>query len=77
MTFEKIVIDKINEDYLRLIVKSQSYLIENLHQLFPGIEFLAQLANMSESEYKNLFRKIIRITSLPIFPVTTLNIVLT
>lgn len=62
MTFEEIVIGKINEDDLRLIVKSQSYLIENLHQLFPGIEFLAQLANMSESKYKNLFRKIIGMT---------------
>lgn len=62
MTFEEIVIDKINEDDLTLIIKSQSYLVENLSQLFPSIEFLAQQANMSDSKYKNLFKKITGMT---------------
>ncbi|MEZ0182145.1 helix-turn-helix domain-containing protein [Flavobacterium oncorhynchi] len=62
MTYEELVIDKINEDDLRYIIKSQSYLIESLSQLFPSIEFLAQQANMSESKYKKLFRKITGMT---------------
>ena len=62
MTFEEIVIDKINEDDLTVIIKSQSYLVENLNQLFPSIEFLAEQANMSESKYKKLFKKITGIT---------------
>ena len=53
---------KINEEDLRYIIKSQSYLIENLNQLFPSIEFLALQANMSESKYKKLFLKITGMT---------------
>ncbi|MBS7253605.1 helix-turn-helix transcriptional regulator [Flavobacterium branchiicola] len=62
MTFEEIVIDKINDDDLRFIIKSQSYLVDNVDQLFPSIEFLAQQINMSESKYKKLFKKITGMT---------------
>ncbi|PIF70698.1 AraC-like DNA-binding protein [Flavobacterium sp. 2] len=62
MTYEELVIDKINEYDLTHIIKSQSYLVENLNQLFPSIEFLAQQANMSDSKYKKLFKKITGMT---------------
>ncbi|OXA84599.1 helix-turn-helix transcriptional regulator [Flavobacterium hercynium] len=62
MSFEDLVIDKINENDFASIMKSQSYLVENLDQLFPSIEFLAQMAHMSESKYKSLFKKITGIT---------------
>lgn len=62
MTFEELVIDKMNEADLTDIIKSQAYLLENLNLPFPSIELLARKANMSESKYKNLFRKITGIT---------------
>lgn len=62
MTFEELVIDKMNETDLTDILKSQAYLIANLNQPFPSIESLAKRAFMSESKYKNLFRKITGIT---------------
>lgn len=62
MSFEELVIDKINENDLTNILKSQSYLVENLHKLFPSIEQLAQQSNMSESKYKSLFKKITGMT---------------
>ena len=58
MTISDIVIEKVNEDDLNGIIKSQSFLIENLDSVFPGIELLAAQVNMSESKYKNLFKKI-------------------
>lgn len=63
MDFKDLVIETLNEDDLTNIIKSQSYLIDNLDSAFPGIEFLAQQANMSESKYKGLFKKITGITA--------------
>lgn len=63
MVLEEIVVDTVNKTDLEGIIKSQAYLIENLNQIFPGISFLAQEANMSESKYKSLFKKITGMTS--------------
>lgn len=62
MILDEIVVDTVNEIDLGSIIKSQAYLIENLNHTFPSINFLAQEANMSESKYKNLFKKITGMT---------------
>lgn len=61
MTIEDIVIGKVEETDLNGIVKSQSYLVNNLEETFPGIDFLAAMACMSPAKYKSLFKKIIGI----------------
>ena len=63
MVLKEIVVDTVNKTDLEGIIKSQAYLIENLNQIFPGISFLAQESNMSESKYKSLFKKITGMTS--------------
>ncbi|MCD0474107.1 AraC family transcriptional regulator [Flavobacterium sp. EDS] len=62
MVLDEIVVDRVNEKDLEGIIKSQAYLIENLNQIFPSIVFLAQEANMSETKYKKLFKKITGMT---------------
>ncbi|WP_428228431.1 helix-turn-helix transcriptional regulator [Flavobacterium sp.] len=62
MVLDEIVVDTVNENDLTSIIKSQAYLIENLNCTFPSISFLAQEANMSESKYKSLFKKITGMT---------------
>lgn len=62
MVLDEIVVDTVNENDLASIIKSQAFLVENLNQIFPSIGFLAQEANMSESKYKNLFKKITGMT---------------
>ncbi|MCC9074329.1 AraC family transcriptional regulator [Flavobacterium sp. F-65] len=62
MVLDEIVVDTVNEKDLEGIIKSQAYLMENVNQTFPSIGFLAQEANMSESKYKNLFKKITGMT---------------
>jgi AraC-like DNA-binding protein len=62
LTNEQSIIDNVNDSDLSYIIQSQSYLIENLHEIFPGIDFLADKVNMSPTKYKNLFRKITGMT---------------
>ena len=62
MTIEDIVIDTVNDRDLIEILKSQEYLLSNLKEPFPSIAYLAKMANMSGSKYKNLFKKITGLT---------------
>ncbi|KAF2325785.1 helix-turn-helix domain-containing protein [Flavobacterium daemonense] len=47
-----------NESDLFNIIQSQRFLIQNLENRFPGIEYLASEVGMSETKFKNFFRKI-------------------
>lgn len=58
MSTTRIIVQTVNESDLSRIIKAQMYLIENVDQQFPSIEIMAKKANMSESKFKNLFRKI-------------------
>lgn len=62
MVLDEIVVDRVNEKDLEGIIKSQVYLTDNLNLNFPSIGFLAQEANMSESKYKKMFKKITGMT---------------
>ncbi|PAM93562.1 hypothetical protein B4N84_17295 [Flavobacterium sp. IR1] len=62
LTIEDIVIDTVNDRDLIEILKSQEYLLSNLKEPFPSIAYLAKMANMSGSKYKNLFKKITGLT---------------
>jgi AraC-like DNA-binding protein len=55
---DNVIIKLVNELDLSNIILSQRYLIENLENNFPGIKYLATKANMSESKFKVLFKKI-------------------
>ncbi|WP_426484748.1 helix-turn-helix domain-containing protein [Flavobacterium sp. 2] len=55
---KRIIIQTVNQDDLKSIIATQTYLIENIFEQFPSIKFLAEKANMSESKFKNLFNKI-------------------
>jgi len=55
---KRIIIQTVNETDLANIIKVQMYLIKHLDDPFPSINFMAQMANMSESKFKNLFKKI-------------------
>ncbi|MEN2398846.1 AraC family transcriptional regulator [Flavobacterium sp. MC2016-06] len=54
----RIIIQTVNQSDLANIIKIQMYLIENIQNHFPSIKFMASQANMSESKFKNLFKKI-------------------
>ncbi len=53
-----IVLDRVYQEDIVSIVSSQSQLIEKLKQPFPSIKVLASSVNMSDSKYKNLFKKV-------------------
>ncbi|MCL7986353.1 helix-turn-helix transcriptional regulator [Sphingobacterium sp. lm-10] len=53
-----IVLDKVSQEDIVGIVSSQSAIIDGIHGTFSGIETLAASVNMSESKYKQLFKKI-------------------
>lgn len=52
-------ISKINID---LIEVTKQYLLDNLYGTFPSLVFLSQMANMSTTKFKVLFKKINNIT---------------
>ncbi|KIA93522.1 hypothetical protein OA93_21975 [Flavobacterium sp. KMS] len=54
----RIIIQTVNESDLANIVATQMFLISNIEDHFPTIKLMASKANMSESKFKNLFKKI-------------------
>ncbi|CAM3404236.1 helix-turn-helix domain-containing protein [Flavobacterium chungbukense] len=55
---KRIIIQTVNETDLDNIITIQMYLINHLDHPFPSITFMANMANMSESKFKSLFKKI-------------------
>ena len=62
MSTRRIIIQKVNSTDLSSIIASQMFLIEHIADHFPSITQMASRANMSESKFKNLFRKITGLT---------------
>lgn len=58
MASNRIIIQTINQDDLNNIIGVQMYLIQNIEDNFPSISQMASRANMSESKFKSLFKKI-------------------
>lgn len=58
MLNQEILIEKVSKEDLVAIIESQSFLIAELRNPFSGIKELAVRACMSETKYKNLFKKI-------------------
>ncbi|KFF03394.1 helix-turn-helix transcriptional regulator [Flavobacterium reichenbachii] len=54
----RIIIQTVNKTDLANIINAQMFLVENINDHFPSIKVMANKANMSESKFKNLFRKI-------------------
>lgn len=55
---QEIIIEQVFPEDVGHIISSQAYLIAHIETAFPGIHFLAGEANMSETKYKKLFKKI-------------------
>jgi AraC-like DNA-binding protein len=55
-----LVLGKLSELDTAQIIKTQTYLMEQLLGAFPGIDFLASTAGMSISKYKKLFKRIFK-----------------
>ncbi|KAF2340249.1 helix-turn-helix domain-containing protein [Flavobacterium tistrianum] len=55
---KKIVIQTVNKKDLDHIIAMQMYLIKHLKDNFPSITQMAKMSGMSESKFKNLFKKI-------------------
>ncbi|KQB40116.1 helix-turn-helix domain-containing protein [Flavobacterium aquidurense] len=62
MATHRIILQTVNEYDVANIVASQMFLISNIESHFPSIQLMARNANMSESKFKNLFKKITGIT---------------
>jgi AraC-like DNA-binding protein len=58
MSAKKIIIQTVNEIDLASIIDSQLFLIENIEDHFPSIKIMSDRANMSESKFQILFKKI-------------------
>lgn len=62
MSKHRIIIQKVNSSDLKGIIAIQMFLIEHIEEHFPSISQMAKKANMSESKFKSLFRKITGLT---------------
>jgi AraC-like DNA-binding protein len=51
-------IEKVNQSDLTSIIATQKILVDSLEKSFPSIHLLAQKANMSETKFQKLFKKI-------------------
>lgn len=60
MSEKKLVIGKLSEINLSVVMKTQLYLMENLLEKFPGVNFLAKMAGLSETKYNKLFNKLFK-----------------
>ena len=58
MASHRIIIQTVNEADLANIIATQMFLIHHIEGPFPSIKLMAGKANMSESKFKNLFKKI-------------------
>ncbi|WP_316734419.1 AraC family transcriptional regulator [Pedobacter aquatilis] len=56
----KTTYNKLSETDINNITKTSDYLLDNLLKEFPGLDFLAAMAEMSVSKYKTLFKKILK-----------------
>lgn len=54
------IINKLSQPDINYLLKTADYLLKNLLSPFPGIPFLAEMAGMSVSKYKILFKKILK-----------------
>lgn len=62
MALNRIIIQTVNKADLDKIIATQMFLLQNIKEHFPSIHIMASMANMSESKFKNLFKKITGIT---------------
>lgn len=60
---EEIILEKVNQEDIINIIIVQEYLIENIKDPFPGISSISSMANMSETKFKRLFKKITGLTA--------------
>lgn len=56
MKHSEVIIQKVVDEDISSIFKSQAYLIANMKNSFPGISYLAKQAFMSPTKYKNIFK---------------------
>lgn len=54
------LLGKLSELDTTNIIKTQTYMMEKLLEAFPGIDLLANMAGMSISKYKKLFKRIFK-----------------
>lgn len=62
MALNRVIIQMVNKADLKKIIATQMFLIEHIKEPFPSIHIMANMANMSESKFKNLFKKITGMT---------------
>jgi AraC-like DNA-binding protein len=74
LSLNRIVIQTVNETDLKNIIEMQMLLIENIEKHFPSITYMASQANMSESKFKDLFKKITGSTPNSFFMDNKLNL---
>lgn len=58
MSTHRIIIQTVNKYDVGNIVAAQMYLISNIYGHFPSIKTMASKANMSDSKFKNMFKKL-------------------
>ncbi|MDX6191771.1 MULTISPECIES: helix-turn-helix transcriptional regulator [Flavobacterium] len=62
IALDKFVIQTVKETDLKKIIAIQMFLTENIEGAFPTIAVMAKNAKMSESKFKNLFKKVTGLT---------------
>lgn len=58
MSTHRVIIQTVNKYDVGSIVAAQMFLVSNVTQHFPSIKIMANTANMSESKFKNMFKKL-------------------
>lgn len=58
MTNDIVIIEKVDKDDFASIIRVQTFLNDSIEGHFPSIKVLSSRANMSESKFKKLFKKI-------------------
>lgn len=72
--YTKVRLDEISKKDKEAVLKTKDYMIDNIHAQFPSVPFLAKMAGMSESKYKELFKKVCNETSKQFFIREKLNL---
>lgn len=62
MASNRIIIQMVNKADLNKIIATQMFLVQNIKEPFPSIHIMANMANMSDSKFKNLFKKVTGVT---------------
>lgn len=63
-----------SHDDIKMLQKAEKYINSNLHENFPGVDYLSKICCMSRTKFINLFQKIYSVSSFEYYQKKRLNV---